>query len=407
MRNNVNPTKYDFLDGLRACAMLNVLFFHALTMLPGNRFGTACALLTFLRRYSLQGQVGVVIFIVLSGYCLMLPVLRAPDDSLRGGIRGFLQRRAARILPGYYAVLFLCIAIACGMTALSERLGSHLGDYSAVLTVGPIVTHLLMIQNLWFDTAFTLNGAMWSVATEWQIYVVFALTLLPLWRRFGILFVTATAFLVGVTPGIFLPPDHNFDWARPWYLGLFAIGMLAACADFRPQSRDLVALGNIWRRTVPFLTLPRLVAVAFLALLCIHLTRRLCPSWWVDLLIATATALLISALINSAKRDFRIFVPIRAFLEHPYLVALAGFSYTAYLIQNVIYKGTMTLSTVLHLSPSAATAVNVFLGIPLILLASYGLAQYIERPFLARRPAQKKKSVIRNETQNQTEPALT
>ncbi len=58
------------------------------------------------------GQVAVDVFIVLSGYCLMLPVARA-GGALRGGPVGYMKRRARRILPPMLASLG--VAMVCSV----------------------------------------------------------------------------------------------------------------------------------------------------------------------------------------------------------------------------------------------------------------------------------------------------
>ena len=48
-------------------------------------------------------SLSVPLFIVLSGSCLALPLLR--DGGLPGGWRGFFRQRAWRILPVYFTAL--------------------------------------------------------------------------------------------------------------------------------------------------------------------------------------------------------------------------------------------------------------------------------------------------------------
>src|SRR4051812_38861600 len=77
------------IDGLRALACLMVLAYHT-------------------SQFAYQHQPwpvrhlagGVDIFIVLSGFCLFLPVTASPD---RFSARRFFRQRARRIVPAYYA----------------------------------------------------------------------------------------------------------------------------------------------------------------------------------------------------------------------------------------------------------------------------------------------------------------
>ena len=76
-----------------------------------------------------HGHYAVAVFIVLSGFCLMLPVTRDPNGRLPGGFAAYLGRRARRILPPYYAALGMCwIAIAL-IPALRQP--AHLHGHAA------------------------------------------------------------------------------------------------------------------------------------------------------------------------------------------------------------------------------------------------------------------------------------
>ena len=373
MKLSNRPAKLEFLEGIRALAMLVVIIFHALTV-PTNY--THSGLLLFIQRYSLHGQVGVVVFIVLSGYCLMLPVVHSEDRSLRGGLKGFLLRRATRLLPAYYAALILSIGIAGFVTLLHSHmaLGGH--DFSNVLTVRNIVTHVLMIHNLFFDTAFSLNGPLWSVATEWQIYFVFALVLLPLWRRFGIWVTVLTAYVLGILPSLLLPANQNYYWARPWYLGFFAMGMTAA------------VLHN--RKTGTLIPFREMFLLSGAVLVVIQVAFGIGPSWPMDTLIAFCATCLIGfcaqvrdASTNSKKHSWEN--RLLAFLESPWLLYLASLSYSAYLLQHIVFKGILTVADKLHLSGDSTVAINCMIGIPVSLLLAHFFAQVFEKPFISNR----------------------
>ena len=93
-----------FLDGLRGLSALYVTVFHI-----GLPAGLPPPLI-FALGWSRFGHSVVGIFIVLSGYSLMLPVARSKNGQFRGGVWNYLKRRAFRILPPYYAALALSIA---------------------------------------------------------------------------------------------------------------------------------------------------------------------------------------------------------------------------------------------------------------------------------------------------------
>src|SRR5205807_888516 len=97
----------------------------------------------------------VTTFIVISGFCLMLPVAIA-GGTLKGGAKQFYQRRARRILPPYYAALALSVAIALAR--------------GVPVTNGSLISHALLIHDFGASWIFDINGALWSIAVEWQLY---------------------------------------------------------------------------------------------------------------------------------------------------------------------------------------------------------------------------------------------
>jgi peptidoglycan/LPS O-acetylase OafA/YrhL len=218
------PTiRLEFLDGVRGFSALYVtayhlLFWHrSLETLP-LPIKVASMLLRF-------GHASVSIFIVISGLSLMLGVLADPRLKIRGGFTGYILRRAKRIMPPYYAALagsliFLWIGQQFFPAATAT-------DVASGLRTDTIVSHLLLIHNLNPAWSNSINFTHWSVATEWQIYFLLPLLLLPLYRSFGAFIMVAVGIGMGIVPAF-------FGWGKdvyvacPWYIGLFAIGMLGA-----------------------------------------------------------------------------------------------------------------------------------------------------------------------------------
>lgn len=176
----------------------------------------------------LFGHFAVTVFITLSGFCLMLPVART-GGILRGGTGTFLKRRARRILPPYYAALALSLLIAC----LFLKVHTHtLYDASLPVTWPGVWEHVFLFHNL---TAASpqINGPLWSVAVECQIYLFFPL-LIWITARYGIF----AALLSTCFGSLFLYAAslHSPTLSQtPYYfLFIFVMGMFAAYAVFRP-----------------------------------------------------------------------------------------------------------------------------------------------------------------------------
>jgi len=367
--------RLEFLDGLRGLAALYVASSHV-TSAQGLSLAALPLVLGLATGWMRYAHYAVGVFIVLSGYCLMLPVARATEGRLRGGLAAFLKRRARRILPPYYAALGLSLLLI-----LAARLVRHpvQADVPGVFSAGNLLAHLALLHNITAAWNMSINIVLWSVATEWQIYFVFALLLLPLWRRFGSGTVVALGFLIGFLPHGLLPPGHNLDWACPWYLGLFALGMGGAVISF---SADL-------RRTRMLAQMPwGWLCFSFFVVLC--LLERLSPypmqsGWLKDPLVGAATVCLIlhcarhvTGAPTTAKTPFLLRV-----LESRPAALLGGLSYSLYLVSiPAMWVFKMGLSP-LHLAPVPEFVVRLVLGPLFIVAVAYPFHLAFERPFMS------------------------
>jgi peptidoglycan/LPS O-acetylase OafA/YrhL len=174
VRSSFSAKHLPFLDGIRGIAAIYVFLHHAVAI--SISFDPLRGTKHLLLQWTQYGQIAVAIFIVLSGFCLMLPVADL-QSNFRGGLPRFFYRRARRILPPYYAAMALSLFLIwmCGPLEPSRQQLSHT----------TLIAHLLLLHNVNADWNHAINGPMWSVATEWQIYFVFALVLLPIQRKFG------------------------------------------------------------------------------------------------------------------------------------------------------------------------------------------------------------------------------
>src|SRR5690242_2981512 len=147
------------LDGLRGLAILLVLLDHVTLYTPWP--GGWPPLLT---QIGLFGWAGVQLFFILSGFLIFLPyagvlVRQRPwPDPL-----AFYRRRARRILPVYFAFL-----IAIG---LPLALAGHL---HAARLPAAIETALLLhnMDTTAADLVSRLNAPLWTLAIEWQFYLI-------------------------------------------------------------------------------------------------------------------------------------------------------------------------------------------------------------------------------------------
>jgi peptidoglycan/LPS O-acetylase OafA/YrhL len=375
-----------FLDGLRGLAALYVVACHALAQITENyppaEVSPAFLLAT---RWLIFGQASVDIFIVLSGFCLMFPVVQH-DGRLRGGVLEFVKRRSRRILPPYYAAIMLSLLLIWRVPALSHTTNALWAGALPVFSMPVLLSHLFLVHNLSDNWIYKIGYPLWSVATEWQIYFVFALLLLPIWRRYGIVAAICAGFFLGYLPRLLF--HHRFDAACFRFIGLFALGMGAAVVAFSQDAAyQKIAGSPFWIRLSAGAAL---LFVALAALRTDWLMRNLSIH---ELLIGTATAafLLVAAQLPAGSEPSAGAGPGRSaaasfvrFLEQRPVVALGTFSYSLYLIHApflaLVYAAVMRL----HLQAAVCFLVCETIALPLCIGCAYAFHLVFERPFMSR-----------------------
>lgn len=155
-RNNIKV-----LDGVRGIAILMVVVFHVNRVSGDNLWDWRTNPLA--SAVSSSGGIGVTLFFVLSGFLLFMPFAKAL--LFKGSwplLRVYYLRRMFRIFPGYYVSLFLLILVA----------------YQQYLDANHRL-NLLLFLTFFMDssrlTFRTIDGPLWTLATEWQYYMILPL----------------------------------------------------------------------------------------------------------------------------------------------------------------------------------------------------------------------------------------
>jgi peptidoglycan/LPS O-acetylase OafA/YrhL/ABC-type sugar transport system permease subunit len=166
-----DPANLRGFDGMRAIACLLVIFHHLSQRLDGD-----WALVWWLKPVWILGlrmDMGVCIFLVLSGALLSMPYWQRFLDGARPPPLGdYALRRAARIVPGYWAALAASTLV--GLWAIPEA--------QAVLP--RFLAGATFTSGLHWVTLFPseLDPVLWSISFEVMCYLLLPLLVLPMWR---------------------------------------------------------------------------------------------------------------------------------------------------------------------------------------------------------------------------------
>lgn len=362
------------MDGMRGICALYIVLYHAtLYSGYGKTSETYSPLMDLVVDLLSFGPYSVAVFIVLSGFVLGLPVAKTPDRMLRGGFWAYIGRRSWRILPPYYAALIFFVLLIAAVPVLQVQQGTA-WDGKIPVTWQAILSHLFMVHNFHPDWIFRIDGSMWSVATEWQIYFFFPFLLL-LWRRWGIVVSVIAAFVIGLAPQFLLPESQNLSWLKPWFLGLFALGLFGSVLVFSPLP--------FWvrlRQHLPWRMLALLSVVLAVATLLAERFLGL-PRYASESLIGVFVTVIIVYLSLIEVRGTTRPLALRV-LNWPSLVFLGAVSYSIYLYHSPLLALINLLTLDLSMGSDLRLTLMFVVAVPLVLLVSYGFYLLVEQHFL-------------------------
>ncbi len=345
------------IDGLRAVAVLAVVFYHASITLGGIRFVPG-------------GFFGVDIFFVISGYLIGFNVL----SEVRNGkfsMAGFLERRVRRIVPALYVMLAGTLA-ASWFLVLNRKMME-------------VAESVLATVTLWSNIYFWQQGGYaadanslkplihtWSLSVEEQFYLLLpGVTLLCIrWRPRAMM----PVLLLGTLGSFALCILVRSQWpsatfylfpTRSWEL-LF--GFVLACAELGRGSR-----GNFGGRVGFVAVAAGLLAILFSIAVCDENDSR--PGM-LTLLPVFGTALVIWFGGNGDR--------VSRWLSTSPLVAIGLISYSLYLWHQPIFALTRHFSV-------DALGLGTLIGLIAISFVVGSLSwKFVEQPFRHRRAASRR-----------------
>ena len=201
------------IDGLRAVAVLLVLFFHA-----GFEFARG-------------GFIGVDVFFVISGF-LITGIIHRDFQNGNWSFGKFYMRRAARLLPALFATIIA--TTFAGYFILGpddlERLGQS-GLYAAISASNIF----FWLEAGYFDQAASTKPLLhtWSLGVEEQFYLVWPAIIILVASRFGKAALIPAICIIGALSFIgAIALDNKFPSAvfflTPFRMYQFALGAVIA-----------------------------------------------------------------------------------------------------------------------------------------------------------------------------------
>lgn len=366
------------LDIARGLAALLVFCFHIKGYIT-----EASPTLGALARY---GYMGVPIFFVISGYCMAASAHQTLRHNRPAG--GFLRKRFLRIYPAFWASILIIMAtpyLLAGLSAL--KTGTFISPAPSWLSLDSVdwlqivtLARVFFSNGLGLDHAFnSLNIVYWTLAIEFQFYLVIYLALL--WRKW---FVVLLAGVTLSSLAVFAFPNLK---DTGWFLGywpLFALGLGLYCLLDRNYTLRHIGGGIGKRLPVPLLALS-VLAFATLAYegLLVQLLEGLFSDSAFGFAVCTAIAfwLLASLEHQIATQAISGHALVRLPLQAG--VFLGSISYSVYLLHTKLYQFPEMVMRQLTTPDNPIYALALIGG---TIALSWLFYLCFERPFISRRP---------------------
>ena len=181
-RASISSTHIPAIDGLRALAVFAVVLYHlGISWIPG-------------------GFLGVDLFFVISGYVITRLILDSIESANGLDIKKFYAARIRRLFPGL-VVLLIVTSVMIALFA-PDAIRRFIQDVPYVLS-GTNNWHLVALQQDYFQAIGRppLLQHTWSLAVEFQFYLIWPIILLFIWRRFGKRVVRRAALVIATFSG--------------------------------------------------------------------------------------------------------------------------------------------------------------------------------------------------------------
>ena len=215
--NNSSISYRPEIDGLRAIAVISVIIFHAQIIINEKNLLEG-------------GFIGVDIFFVISGYLITRIIFKELLLKNSFDFFNFYERRARRILPMLFVVIFVSIPFAW-----KKLFPSDFVEY-----VDSIISSILFVSNFFFyfsETEYDASSSLlkpflhtWSLGIEEQFYLISPLLTVFIFKYFKkrILVLLIIACVTSISFAEILEIKNStlnfyFPVSRFWELGIGSI----------------------------------------------------------------------------------------------------------------------------------------------------------------------------------------
>lgn len=153
------------IDGLRFVAIISVVLFHLYGFIEnkdGSVYNTTYNF-DFITNFLKNGNFGVELFFVLSGFILGLPFAKHYlKDFKKVSLKSYFLRRLSRLEPPYIIVMFLLLI---GNVFVSKNLSTTEGFQSFLASIA-------YLHNIIYTEPSFINTVAWSLEIEIQFYIL-------------------------------------------------------------------------------------------------------------------------------------------------------------------------------------------------------------------------------------------
>jgi peptidoglycan/LPS O-acetylase OafA/YrhL len=400
-----STTEVATIDGLRALAVSGVVVLHCWGLAAGPALYWTLPLIgarVWVGEWIHQGELGITLFFILSGFLLGQPFFRAAyNRQPRPSLRSYFKRRILRLVPAYYVCLFLMVFLMTPAAIPAKQVYSVFG-------VENLIAHLTFTQFWFIDTAaaYGADASMWTLTHEATFYVVLPFV--------AYLFVGKRSFValpaaLGITAGWLWLAHHSLDFFVNWvwrgvddklYFSHETIRRTYVAPQFPAHAFNFalgLTMGNIFvatqlgrlRRPGPWLALGLFLGGCVLFFSWVHFGDFRHSSLTADFAFVgtpfegVAITLVLAGLVFGAPGVKQVFsfVPLRI---------IGIISYSAFLWHGPLLFAIQRIPSIQAREPNDRMVPIMLHLLPLLLVVSVASYLLVEKPFLVtarRRPS--------------------